>query len=75
MQIIDNLLFEDNGAYNAMRLIGLSDHPFDMRDTIPTNHKINASILNKFDKKNRVYREYETILFTKKQISNEFGQK
>lgn len=75
MQIIDQLLFVDGGSYGAMRLMGMSDNAFDVRDKIPSHHKIDTTALSKFERKNRVYREYETILFNKKLISNEFGQK
>ena len=75
MQIIDQLLFVDGGAYGAMRLMGMSETAFDVRDKIPSHHKIDAAALNRFDKKNRIYRDYENILFTKKSISDEFGHK
>lgn len=75
MQIIDQLLFVDGGAYSAMLLLGMTDNGLIAGNKIPSHHKIDATVLAKLEKKNRVYREYETILFNKKLMSNEFGQK
>ncbi len=75
MQIIDQLLFVDGGAYGAMRLLGMVDNALTPMNKIPSHRKIDATVLAKFERKNRVYREYENVLFNKKLISNEFGQK
>lgn len=53
----------------------MSDNPLNINDKIPSNKKIDGVVLSKLEKKNRVYRDYENILFNKKLISNEYGQK
>jgi len=75
MQVIDQLLFVDGGAYGAMRLLGMTENALTPMNKIPNHHKIDATVLAKLERKNRVYREYENVLFNKKFISNEFGQK
>ncbi len=53
----------------------MSDNPLNINDKIPSHKKIDGVVLSKLEKKNRVYRDYENILFNKKMISNEYGQK
>lgn len=60
-----------------MRLLDMGEDPsIAQTDNIPKDHKINGTVLAKLDRENRVYRNFEKVLFDKSALlSNEFGKK